>query len=111
MKRKILGFTAMALLLAGCAGGTPRLGEADTPPPPGLEVVRNAPLPPQVREGMANGARPYHIGPFDRLIIDVFGVEDMRLREIQVDASGRVAFPLAGSIDANGLTPGELADA
>lgn len=55
--------------------------------------------------------RSYRIGPFDKLEIDVFGVEELSGKKIQVDASGRVSFPLVGAIEAAGRTPTELARA
>jgi polysaccharide export outer membrane protein len=46
----------------------------------------------------------------DTIAVDVFNVPDLS-REMQVDASGRIAMPLAGTMDARGKTAGELADA
>jgi polysaccharide biosynthesis/export protein len=53
-------------------------------------------------------ARTYFIGAFDKLTIDVFGIEELSKKEVQADASGRISFPLAGVIEAAGRTPGEL---
>ncbi len=53
-------------------------------------------------------ARPYLIGPFDRLLIDVFGIEELSSKEVQTDASGRISFPLAGVIEAAGKTPADV---
>jgi len=50
------------------------------------------------------------IGPLDTILVDVFNVPDLS-REMQVDASGRISMPLAGTIDARGKTAGELARA
>ena len=55
-------------------------------------------------------SRPYLVGPFDKLLIDVFGVEAMSERKVQVDASGRISFPLVGSFEVAGLTPFEIED-
>jgi polysaccharide export outer membrane protein len=52
--------------------------------------------------------RPALIGPLDTIEVDVFNVPDLT-RELQVDASGRIAMPLAGTIDARGRTAEELA--
>ena len=54
--------------------------------------------------------RPSLIGPLDTILVDVFNVPDLS-REMQVDASGRISMPLAGTIDARGKTAGELASA
>ena len=51
--------------------------------------------------------RPALIGPLDTIQVDVFNVPDLS-REMQVDASGRIAMPLAGTIDARGRTAAEL---
>jgi polysaccharide export outer membrane protein len=64
--------------------------------------------PPNEIDAQVSG-RPYRIGPFDKLTIDVYGVEEMKEREIQADASGRISFPLAGIIEAAGRTPLEVA--
>ncbi|AMO73505.1 transposase [Sphingorhabdus sp. M41] len=66
-------------------------------------------MPEPTRLDQQSSNRPYLIGPFDELKIDVFGVEDLS-KEMQIDASGRLSFPLVGVVEASGLTPGELAD-
>jgi polysaccharide export outer membrane protein len=52
--------------------------------------------------------KSYTIAPNDKLIIDVYGIEALSAREIAVDGGGHLAFPLAGSIDAKGMTTDEL---
>lgn len=91
-----------ALAVASC-GGKPRLGGD-----PHLNVLPGSELPPPHRSDATNSATPYYVGPFDRLIIDVFGVEELSDREIQVDASGRISFPLIGMIEVLGKTPTEI---
>lgn len=88
-------------LLAACSG--PRFGEQG-----GIQVSANGDLPPPERADLAATSRPYLIGPFDKLSIDVFGIPDLS-REAQTDASGRMSLPLAGVIEAAGKTPNELA--
>jgi len=90
------------VLLAACSNGPRALETAGGT----TRVV--AELPPPERVDLLANNRPYLIGPFDRLTVDVFGIEDLSKIEIQVDASGRLSFPLAGTIDAAGRTPGEL---
>lgn len=76
-----------------------------------LTVVENsATLPAPTRQDLTVGDRPSLIGPLDTIQIDVFNVPDLS-REMQVDASGRIAMPLAGTIDARGKTSEELARA
>lgn len=92
-----------ALALAGCASSSGDIGGA-----PGLEVVQGEALPePQVADLSAN-ERPYRVGPFDILMIDVFGSKELSEKEVQVDASGRITFPLIGTLEVAGKTPGEV---
>jgi len=76
---------------------------------PDVTVVSSEGLPEPTRVDLLSSNRPYLIGPFDKLKIDVFGIEDLS-KEVQIDASGRLSFPLIGVVEASGLTPGELAD-
>lgn len=97
----------MAAALAACVAGCtkPEIG-AD----PNLQLVQQAELPAPTRADVLAAERPYLVGPFDKLKIDVFGVEQLQNKEYQVDASGRLSFPFAGSIEAGGLTPQEISD-
>lgn len=94
---------AAAALLSACA--TPEIGQD-----PGLEVVRQSALPAPTREDVLAADRPYLVGPFDKLTIDVFGVEELQNKEFQIDSSGRLSFPFVGTITAGGLTPQEISD-
>lgn len=58
----------------------------------------------------AGVTRPYLIAPADVLVIDVFGIPGLEAREVTADSAGRVAFPMAGTIDAAGKTPAEVAE-
>lgn len=97
---------AAALVMAGAlaaCGSTPPLGGA-----PNLQVMSAGELPPPVPGELPYEPRPYLVGPFDKLKIDVFGIEELSEREVQVDASGRASFPLVGSFEAAGKTPMEI---
>lgn len=89
------------MAIAGCASSQ-LSGNA------GIEVVNSAELPAPERSDIIGADRPYLIGPFDKLMIDVFGIEELSKKEVQTDASGRISFPLAGVVEAAGKTPGEL---
>lgn len=65
-------------------------------------------MPAPDRADVVAADRPYLIGPYDKLIIDVFGIEELSKKEVQTDASGRISFPLAGVIEAAGKTPAEV---
>lgn len=90
------------LVLAAC-GGRPVIG-GDA----GLDVVQSGDLPPPSQQDFQAGNSPYFVGPFDRLIIDVYGIEELSKREVQVDASGRMSFPLVGLLQVNGKTPVDI---
>ena len=95
---------AAAALTCGCQG--PKALESN----PVVSVVEGNTLPPPTRTDLTIAGRSYVIGPYDKLKISVFGIEELREIEIQTDGSGMVSFPLAGEITAAGRTPGEVAD-
>lgn len=90
------------MLLSACAGSR-SYAEA-----PSIEMVSNE-LPTPSRGDLLAQNRPYFIGPNDKLLIDVFGIDELSQRRVQLDASGRISFPLIGAVEAAGLTPAELA--
>lgn len=94
----------LALLVSGCASKPPLVTT------PYVTVLPDAALPPPPGIDMASKERPYFIGPFDQLRIDVFGIPEMSDRRVQVDASGRASFPLVGSFEAAGRTPLQLSE-
>jgi polysaccharide export outer membrane protein len=94
-----------ALALAACSNG-PRLGESNQP----MTVNQLAELPPPTGADLVVASTPYRIGPFDKLEVIVFSVPELS-GKFQVDAAARLSLPLAGTIDAAGLTPRELSQA
>lgn len=98
----VLLLAAATSSLAGCGGRTALGGD------PNLSVLPATDMPEPKRADFAVNAAPYYVGPFDRLVIDVYGIEELSKREVQVDAAGRISFPLAGILDVNGRTPGEV---
>ncbi len=100
---KLLPLLLLTFLLSACAGPNVLGGS------PNVTVVSSEGLPEPTRIDQLSSNRAYLIGPFDKLKIDVFGIEDLS-KEVQIDASGRLSFPLVGVVEASGLTPGELAD-
>lgn len=94
-----------ALAIGGCGSPEPIQSGGS------LTVVQGGiVLPPPNRADLTAADRPALIGPLDTIEIDVFGIPELR-REMQVDASGRIAMPIAGIVDARGKTAGELAQA
>lgn len=101
---RAIAVCVLSLALASCAGSSALGGS------PNVRIVEGSGLPPPTRSDLFEVNRPYLIGPFDKLIIDVFGVEHLSDKEIQADASGRISFPLAGIVEAAGKTPSEIED-
>ncbi|MDJ0276777.1 polysaccharide biosynthesis/export family protein [Sphingomonas sp. 2R-10] len=105
MRYLILALLTAATGLAGCAG-RPELVSTER-----LTVVKDtSAFPAPNRSDLTVADRPSLIGPLDTIQVDVFNVPDLS-REVQVDASGRISMPLAGTIPASGKTATELATA
>ncbi len=99
----------IALLLAGALAGCSRREPVQSTAR--LTVVEGSSvLPAPDRNDLTAADRPALIGPLDTIQVDVFTVPELS-REMQVDAGGRIAMPLAGTIDARGRTAEELARA
>lgn len=99
--RLILAVFTVALLVSGCARD--RLVAT-----PGLTVIETEALPEPTRGDLVAADRPALIGPLDTIGIDVYGISDLSL-EVQIDASGRISMPLAGTIDVRGKAAYEVA--
>lgn len=101
----VSGGVLPALLLLGACTHVERVE-----PSARLTVVQTGGvLPAPVRQDLTAADRPALIGPLDTIGVDVFNVPDLS-RELQVDAGGRIAMPLVGTVDARGRTAGELAE-
>jgi polysaccharide export outer membrane protein len=101
--RRLFVTLSIGLALAGCARHKPLTSTEN------LTVVQGvAELPAPGRSDLIAADRPALIGPLDTIEVFVFNIPDLG-REMQVDASGRIAMPLAGTIDARGKTAEELA--
>jgi len=103
MRLRNLVVALATLIVAACNG----------PPPlqPGshLAVAQAGELPPPTSTDLVAASRPYLIGPFDELSVNVFGLPELSRQQVQADASGRISLPLVGSIEAAGKTPQQLA--
>lgn len=91
------------LLLGGCAGKPPPVAAV---PSSGVTQLVNLPSPTGVDTEAT--ARKSFVGPFTELAIDVFGVPGMQ-RDVLTDGEGKFSFPLAGTLEAAGKTPDQLA--
>lgn len=89
--------TAAAALVSGCS----------TPVSPSLPRATAAydviPAP-----TLGGSEREYQIGPLDVLSITVFQEPDLTFKEIPVDASGDLLFPLIGDVHAAGKSAADL---
>ena len=99
---KSLGIGLSLLLIPVCASA------ADGEQRAGLQMISADELPAPTLADLQASVRPYRVGPFDKLTIDVFGSAELSNKEVQVDASGRITFPLVGTVEVAGKTPGEV---
>lgn len=99
---RLLSLLSIAIL-SGCASSKFKPG-------PHLTQVQATELMAPTPADTIVAGRAYFIGPFDQLSISVFGVEELSAKEVQVDASGRLSFPLVGSVDVAGKTASQVAD-
>jgi polysaccharide biosynthesis/export protein len=91
-----------ALLLTGCGRTIPLQSSQN------VALVSPGDLPPPSDAATwATGGFP--LGPYDRIVVDVFGFPDLTRREIEIDAAGRFSVPIAGEINALGQTPAQAA--
>ena len=94
----------LTLVAISACAGAPRVRSTAN-----LTVVADAStLPAPERSDLVAADRPALIGPLDTIQVEVVNIPDFS-REIQVDASGRIAMPLVGTVDARGKTAEELA--
>lgn len=101
--RSFFALALASLTLAGCSGSGP-IGTD-----PAVTLLQSETMPEPTRSDLLAATRPYLIGPFDKLRVDVFGIDELSNKAVQADASGRFSFPLVGVVEASGKTPGELA--
>ena len=94
---KVLVPTAALIFVTGCSSMNSTLPSGDAAykimPPPAPDSAERA---------------DYKIGPLDVLSINVFQEPDLSFKELQVDASGNVVFPLIGDIRAAGKSAQEF---
>ena len=100
---KIRAVSLAGVLLLGACAHTVRLGGD-----PSITAVQGTELPSPLGEDPTSKERPYLIGPFDKIDINVFGIEALSKVEVQVDASGRMSFPLVGMLEVSGKTPHQV---
>lgn len=95
------GLVLAVLAMSACVG-TPRVSGNEN-----LTLETSGKLPEPAKADYADAATPYFIGPNDKLVVSVFGIPELADKELVVDSSGMISFPLAGTFSVNGMTPGE----
>lgn len=101
---------AMAVILmatSGCAGNSLTKGGLGGPT---VTLVDTSELPGPNGEVGAEQGYEYRIGPYDKLIIDVMGIEQLSDRRVTADGGANITLPVAGVVNLNNLTIGEAAD-
>lgn len=76
---------------------------------PALSVVSSTELPIPMSADLSRPSSLYSIGPYDKLNIEVFGIEELAVKNVLVDVNGAISFPLAGTLDVTGMTPEQVA--
>lgn len=72
-----------------------------------VDIVAPESLPAPTLGDLSRGQHTHLVGPFDRISVDVFGLPELS-RQVQADADGRIALPLAGELSVIGKTPAQL---
>ena len=103
--RVFLSVLLVSLALGGCASKPKPFGGA-----PSLQVYRQEALPAPSATDFVKVEGTSLIGPYDKLSVKVFGLEELSQEEVQADASGRISVPLAGSVQAGGRTTDQVAE-
>lgn len=100
MMRK-LGIAAAFFAVSGCFNPPPVATASSVQRAPGDELPAPAGIGP-------DGRYVYQLGALDTISVEVDGLPDLR-RELVIDGQGMIAYPLAGSVTAEGLTTTQLA--
>lgn len=103
MRSKLLCVLLASQSLLACTSTLP-------PAAPGITRLNSVVLPAPTRGDLVSDTDSYVLGAYDEIRIDVFGIAALSNQTFQIDTSGRIAFPLVGTIEAAGKTPAEIAD-
>jgi polysaccharide biosynthesis/export protein len=105
---RIIIALACAVQLVACASGADVLRNSS---PSVVSVVPQLPAPDSTRAGQGFGrAAEYRLGSEDLLEISVLGLPEMS-RTVRVNARGQISLPLAGTLQAGGMTIEALQEA
>lgn len=98
------------MAIVACSNGASKMRPGAPGATSSVTMAPGNQMPPPEPSDMVPVGRPYVVGPFDKLVVDVFGIEELSEREVQVDAGGRISFPFAGMVEAGGKTPFEIGE-
>lgn len=93
---------AAAMMAVAACGGKPVVGNA------GGKMTVVAELPEPVERSETGEMAPFKLGADDLLSIKVYGNEDASVERVRIDKSGRLSVPVAGVVNAGGLSIEEL---
>ena len=100
---------AMAIMSVSLAGCAKSLASGGVGGPTVTRVEASERPGPDGQLGADQGY-VYRIGPYDKLIVDVLGIEELSNRHVTADGSGNIAVPVAGVVNIDNLTLGEATD-
>lgn len=92
----------IAMMTVAACGGKTQLGTAG-----GKLTVVNA-LPEPIARSESGELLPFKLGADDQVSIKVFGSEEASVQQARIDKSGRLSIPIAGVINAGGLSLEEI---
>jgi len=98
-----LSLSIIALASLSACASNPKIGGD-----PALQVASTDALPAPGPVDIAKSNNLYTVGPYDKLTIDVWGMSELSIREIRVDANGAISVPLAGPMTVSGMTSSQL---
>jgi len=93
----------LALAVGGCTAGLVGKGLGG----PTVTRVDVSELPGPDGQTGPDQVYDYHVGPFDKLVIDVMGIPELKDRRVTVDGSGNISIPIAGVVHVSGQSLGE----
>lgn len=91
---------ALSVAVAGCTQSLVGKGLGS----PTVTLVDTTELPGPRGQTGADQNFDFHIGPLDKLIIDVLGIKELNDRRVTVDGSGNISLPIAGLVKVSGLS-------
>lgn len=97
---------AMGLAVSGCASGLTKGGLGGTT----VTRVESNELPGPDGQLGTEQKYDYRIGPYDKLIVDVLGIDQLSDRRVTADGVGTITLPVAGVVTLNNLTIGEATE-